>query len=135
MEINYTKEETLGLLQEYYKKLEGREVKASIKASKGCIGLYEDEGCVTTISVTEKMDIGGIQKDVVTYLSKEEVEKNLTALFELYGFKLNSVNFNDGLNSRWEGYGFEETEVKTAYFKGITLYVDKLKGKKLQKSY
>ena len=128
MEINYSKEETIKLIEEYYKRLEDREVKASISARKECVGLYEVDGCVTTISITEKMDIGGMQKDVKETISQEEFKKILRALFDLYGFELTNVALNDGLNSRWEGYGMGEYEVKSAYFKGITICVNKKKN-------
>ena len=35
MEIDFTKEETIKLIEEYYKRLEDRTVKASITAKKG----------------------------------------------------------------------------------------------------
>ncbi len=133
MEITYSKEETIKLIEEYYKRLEDREVKASISARKECVGLYEVDGCVTTISVTEKMEIGGMQKDVKETISQEEFKKILRALFDLYGFELTNVTLNDGLNSRWEGYGMGEYEVKSAYFKGITINVNKKKNVTLGK--
>lgn len=133
MEITYSKEETIKLIEEYYKRLEDREVKASISARKECVGLYEVDGCVTTISVTEKMEIGGMQKDVKETISQEEFKKILRALFDLYGFELTNVILNDGLNSRWEGYGMGEYEVKSAYFKGITINVNKKKNVTLGK--
>lgn len=133
MEITYSKEETIKLIEEYYKRLEDREVKASISARKECVGLYEVDGCVTTISVTEKMEIGGMQKDVKETISQEEFKKILRALFDLYGFELTNVTLNDGLNSRWEGYGMGEYEVKSAYFKGVTINVNKKKNVTLGK--
>lgn len=125
MEINYTKEETIKLLEEYYRRLEDREVKVTITARKDCVGLYEVDGCVTTISVTEVMDIAGMQKEVKQQISEEEVTRNLRALFGLYEFDLTGLTLNDGLSSRYEGYGMMEHEVKSAYFKGITVNVNK----------
>ena len=133
MEISYTKEETSKLIQEYYKRLEDRTVSVSISAKKDCVGLYETEGCVTTITVTEKMVIGGMQKDVKETIDEDQLRTILKALFELYGFKLENVTLNDGINSRWEGYGMGEQEIKTAYFKGITLNVKKIKNQSLSK--
>ena len=134
MEINYTKEETLQLIEEYYKRLEGREVKAKITSTKGGIDMYDHEGCITTISITEKMDVCGMKKDVVTRLTTDEFRNHLRALFGLYEFNLTTVTLNDGLNSRWEGYGYCEHEVKNPYFKGITVNVEKQKNKGLKKA-
>ncbi len=134
MEINYTKEETLQLIEEYYKRLEGREVKAKITSTRGAIDMYDHEGCITSISITEKMDVCGMRKDVVTRLSEDDFKKYLKALFGLYEFNLTDVTLNDGLNSRWEGYGFDEHEVKNPYFKGITVNVEKQKNKGLKKA-
>lgn len=128
MEINYTKEETLKLLEEYYRRLEQREVKASITAKKGLVGLYEEEGCITTIAVTEKMEIAGMTKEVKETISEHELKTKLKAFFALYDFELKSVTLNDGINSRYEGYGMAEQEVKSAYFKGITVNLGRKKN-------
>lgn len=135
MKIDYTKEETIKLLEEYYKRLEDREVKVSIKSEKGCIGIYETEGCITHICVSEEMDICGMKKKVVTELSDDEFKTNLRALFNLYGFTLSNVTMNDGISSRWEGYGMAEHQVSSAYFKGISINVEKAKETKLAKTF
>lgn len=134
MEINYTKEETIKLIEEYYKRLEGREVKANINAKKERVGFYETDECVTTVSVTEKMEIAGMQKDVKETISEEQLKVLLSALFALYDFELTGITLNDGLNSRWEGYGMVEHEVKSAYFKGITINVKRKKNVSLGKT-
>lgn len=134
MEISYTREETIRLIEEYYKRLEERDVKASINTRKDCIGIYEEEGCVTTISVTEKLEIGGMQKDVKENISEDQLNVILRALFGLYGFELTRVTLNDGLNSYWEGYGMCEHEVKSSYCKGITINVKKKKNVTLGKN-
>lgn len=72
-------------------------------------------------------------KDVKETISQEEFKKILRALFDLYGFELTNVTLNDGLNSRWEGYGMGEYEVKSAYFKGVTINVNKKKNVTLGK--
>ena len=58
----------------------------------------------------------------------------INGLTTIYGewipveFDTFDITLNDGLNSRWEGYGYNEHEVKTAYFKGITANVKKKKN-------
>ncbi len=133
MEIEFTKEETIKLIEEYYKKLEDRIVKASISAKKGYTGWRDEEGCVTTITVAEPIEIMGMKKDVKQIITEEELNTMLKALFDLYEFQLTKITLNDGLNSRWEGYGMGEHEVTSAYFKGITINVTKKKNVSLAK--
>lgn len=134
MEIEFTKEETIKLIEEYYKKLEDRTVKASISAKKGYTGWRDEEGCVTTITVAEPIEIMGMKKDVKQTITEEELNTMLKALFDLYEFQLTKITLNDGLNSRWEGYGMGEHEVTSAYFKGITINVTKKKNVSLAKN-
>ncbi len=123
MEVNFTKEETMKLIEEYYRKLEGREVKAGVTAKKEYVGVYENEECQTTFTVTEKMEIAGMVKDVVIKLSPEEVERNLGALFATYDFHLTGMIINDGLEYE------ERTSIQAAYFRGLTLNIERLKQK------
>ncbi len=133
MEVSFTKEETIKLIEEYYKRLEDREVTASISSKKGYTGWQNEEACVTTVTVSEKMEIAGMEKEVKEAITTDQLTTLLKALFELYEFDLTSVTINDGLNSRWEGYGYNEHEVKSAYCKGITVNVNKKKNHTLGK--
>lgn len=133
MEITFTKEETIKLIEEYYRKLEDREVVASITSKKGYTGRMEEEGCVTSIIVSEKMEIAGMKKEVKEVVTETQLNTILRALFNLYEFDLRGLTINDGLNSKWEGYGYNEHEVKTAYFKGIIVNVKKKKNQTLGK--
>lgn len=133
MEVTFTKEETLKLIEEYYRRLENREVTANASAKKGYTGWQDEEACVTTLTITEKMEIVGMQKEVKETITEDQLNTLLRALFDLYEFDLTSVTLDDGLNSRWEGYGYNEHEVKTAYFKGITANVKKKKNPTLGK--
>lgn len=133
MEVSFTKEETLKLIEEYYRRLEDRTVTASASAKKGYTGWQDEEGCVTTITISEKMEIVGMQKEVKETITEDQLTTILRALFELYELDLTSVTLDDGLNSRWEGYGMNEYEVKTAYFKGIKVNVKKKKNQSLKK--
>ncbi len=135
MEVSFTKEETLKLIEEYYKKLEGKTVHAQAKATRGLVGYYEDEGCITEITVSEQMEIAGLNKEVKEEITPDKLRTLLKALFGLYEFEVLDVSLNDGLNSRWEGYGMAEHEVKTAYFKGMTLNIQKKKDYGLNMSY
>lgn len=133
METKFNKQETIKLLEEYYQRLEGKKVKVSISAKAGTFGLYETKGCQTTITVSEKMEIAGMNKDVTYTLSEDELKRNLTALFALYEFDVKGVDIEDGLTSCCEGYGMMEHTVDRAYFNGITVNLEKNKGVKLDK--
>ena len=132
MEINYTKTETLALIEQYYEKLEGRTVKANILARRETVGLYETESCVTSIYITEQIDVLGVKKQVKEQLGDGQLKELLKALFAEYDFDLTRVVLNDGLDSRWEGYGMAEHEVKSAYFRGITVNVKRKKAQSLE---
>ena len=128
MEVTFTKEETLKLIEEYYSKLEQRTVKATATAKKGYTGWQDEQVCITTITISEKMEIVGMEKEIVETITEEQLNTLLRALFDLYDFSLTSITLNDGLNSRWEGYGYNEHEVKTPYFNGITAGLEKKKN-------
>ena len=133
MEVVFTKEETIKLIEEYYKRLEDRELTASITSKKGYTGWQDEEGCVTTVTISEKVEIVGMQKEVKETITEDQLNTLLRALFDLYELDLKTLTINDGLNSRWEGYGYNEHEVKSAYCKGITVNVDKRKNHTLKK--
>ena len=133
MEIEFTKDETIKLIEEYYKRLEDRTVKVTINSKKGYTGWRDEEGCVTTITVSEPIEIMGMKKEVKQTITEEDLNTILKALFELYEFQLTKVTLNDGLNSRLEGYGIAEHEVTSAYFKGITLNIVKKNNVSLAK--
>ena len=133
MEIEFTKDETIKLIEEYYKRLEDRTVKVTINSKKGYTGWRDEEGCVTTITVSEPIEIMGMKKEVKQTITEENLNTILKALFELYEFQLTKVTLNDGLNSRLEGYGIAEHEVTSAYFKGITLNIVKKNNVSLAK--
>lgn len=133
MEIEFTKDETIKLIEEYYKRLEDRTVKVTINSKKGYTGWRDEEGCVTTITVSEPIEIMGMKKEVKQTITEEDLNTILKALFELYEFQLTKVTLNDGLNSRLEGYGMAEHQVTSAYFKGITLNIVKKNNVSLAK--
>ncbi len=124
----FNKKESIKLIEEYYKRLEGRTVKADIKTQKALIGIYEQQGVMTTVSITEEMEIAGIKKTVSIDLTEEELRNNLAALFGLYGFQLKDMSLQDSLTST--GYGVDES--LDAIFNGIKVELGKTveKGKK-----
>lgn len=133
METKFNKQETANLLQEYFEKLEGRKVKVSISAKKTLVGIYESESCKTTITVSEKMDIAGIEKEVTYELSEKDLSNHITALLALQGFDVESVELDDGISNRTVGYFMDEHTEKKAYCNGITVRLNRVKGKEYVK--
>lgn len=133
MTVEFTKEEGAKLIEEYYKRLEDRVVKANIRADKGYIGWRDEEGCIITIEIAEVMEIAGMQKEIKETITKDELLVILKALFELYELDINSISYDAGLNHRWEGYGMNEHEEKYVYFNGIEIDVTKRKNFSLKK--
>ena len=62
---------------------------------------------------------------------KKKIDRNKKK--KLKEFELTSLKIDDGLNSRWEGYGYNEHEVKSAYCNGIIVNVNKKKNHSLKK--
>ena len=128
MKTTFSKEEIVKLLEEYYRRLEGRMVKVKISVKKDLVGFYESEECVTTFAIVEELDVAGIHKEVETVLSIDELKTNLGALFNLYEFDLVSLSLESGLTSTCEGFGMGEHVVKKPYFNGVTVEIKKSKN-------
>ncbi len=133
MTIEFTKEEAAKLIEEYYRILENRVIKANIKAEKGYIGWRDEEGCIITIEIAEVMEIAGMQKEIKDTITKEYLLVILKALFELYELDVNDITYDAGLNHTWKGYGMNEYEEKYVYFNGVKLDVSKKKNLGLRK--
>lgn len=134
MQVEFTKDEIIKLLEEYYKRLEDREVKVTITTKKEYSGWRDEQVCVTIFTVIEKLEVAGMMKEVKQILSKDQVKDCLTAVFGLYDFNLKDMTINSSLNSRWEGYGYNEHEVLTPCFKNITIQLEKRKNVTLSKT-
>ena len=74
-----------------------------------------------------------MSKEVKETITEDQLNTMLRALFDLYEFDLTSLSLDDGLSSKWVGYGMNEHEEKTAFFKGITVNVKKKKNQSLEK--
>ena len=129
IKLEFNKSEIINLVELYYRKEEGREVKVSINSRKECVGRYEEDGCVTTISVKEEFDILGMKKNFVTTISQDELKDIFNLLLEKEGYEIVSLMYNDGLHTEWSGYGMYEYQTKKAYFNGITLTLNNIKDR------
>lgn len=128
MEIKLKREEAIKYIEEYYSKLEQRDVKAYIKCSKECCGLYEDECSVVRFYVTEEFNIGGVVKKAKDELSQNRLEEILRALYDLYGFDVKSIRVDASLEEKCSGYGLCESYTTHAKFGGVVLNVEKKKN-------
>lgn len=129
MEIKLKKEQVIKYIEEYYGRLEQREVKAHIKYSKEYVGYGEEcETCVAMFYVIEKIDIGGFETEVKDELSREKLEEILRALFDLYEFEVKSVKVCTSLGERCSGYGVCETYTTYPKFDGVVLNVERKKN-------
>ena len=122
-----SKEEIINIVEQYYLKEEGKKVKASINSKKECIGIHEEDGCVTTISIKEEFNILGMRKEIVTIIRQDELKNILNILLKNEGYEVINLQYNDGIHSEWVGYGMNEHEIKRAYFNGITLILNSIK--------
>lgn len=127
MEMKISKEDTKRFIEYYYQKNENRDVKVKIKCEKCQIGygLSEHEGCYTTITIEEEVDVLGSKIKTTEKVS----DKNLLAIFQTIleekGYEVKKADLDSGLDSTWEGYGINEYQVKRPYCNGVILEVDK----------
>lgn len=133
MKLEFNKEETSMLIQEYYKRLEDRAVNVSIVSKKAYTGWMDEQACVTTFTISESIEFMGLKKELTEEIRIELINTIFSALFDLYDLKIVSISINDGLDSHLEGYGMNEHQVLSPYFKGITVNVEKKKNYSLEK--
>ena len=112
----YKQEEVIAFLEEYYRKLENKEVKVSVRESDaGPFTTYSF--WVSDVAPSDGIEIAGVQiplgdKKEENYLPDNKVEEMLSALFELHGLKLNSFQpeqketFTTGPNPIYEFLGY-----------------------------
>lgn len=124
MEIIYSKKDVEDLIKKYYLEKEGRTISVSITPKKERVGFYEEVGCVTEIKISEVVKVFGNEVTATDVITKNDLESILKELFEETDYRLVNLEYQDGINSNWEGYGMGETKVDRAYFNGIKLNVN-----------
>lgn len=126
--LKCTEKEVINIIEQYYKQKEGRNVTASISAERGFIGLYETEGCITTIKIKEEIEFLGMKKEVEISINKNELEEILNILLDENGYIVKNIIYDTGLS----GDMFDRPI--GAYFRGITLEIDNKKKKTLSRN-
>lgn len=87
----------------------------------------------TTITIKEKINVMGIEKEVVQTITENDLAKYLNALCELDGNEVTSLFLDSSIATRCEGYGCCEREVKRPQFRGTVVKISKKKNMFLQK--
>lgn len=131
MKTNFTKEEIIEIISEYYQKSLNTEVIVKIIPKVCALDMYENLGCYTSFEVTRKIVLGTKVKEFKENLDKEAIQNIFTAYFNNYGLEIESLEIDDALESRQTGYGLAEHTENVAVFKGINVILKKNKELKL----
>lgn len=127
MEMRFTKDDSIKFIEEYYKKFEQRDIKAKIKSQKGTCGygMSEMDTCYTSIAIEEEIEVMGIKTKTTEILPENNLLGIFKAVLEEHGFDVTKAEFDDGVNTSWEGCYMNEHQVSRIYCKGVILNVKK----------
>ena len=127
MEMKFSKEDSIKFIEEYYKKHEQRDIKAKIKSQKGTCGygMSEMDTCYTGVVIEEEIEVMGIKTKTNEVLPEANLLGIFKTVLEDYGFDVTKFEFDDGINTSWEGCYMNEHQVSKVYCKGIILNVKK----------
>lgn len=133
MELKFSKKDTLKLIEEYYKKTEGRMVKANISSHKVNCGYGRDEydTVSSTLTISEEFTSIGATVKSTTTISDTELKNIFNNILEENSYGVEKFSFDDGLNYETIGAYMYEQSIKTPYCNGIIL---KIKSLGIQKS-
>lgn len=127
MELNFSKEELQELIKKYYLESEGRNIDVSFEVNLDDGNYFRDLACVTTIKISEEVLILGKSKVVTQLITKRDISDIIGNLLENEGYHLDRLDYLDGINREYRGYGMNEYQEKTPYFNGVKLTVSKVK--------
>ena len=116
MKLNFTKEQTIKVIQAYYKMYENRDVEVVIKASKGCEGIYETPCANIKIMVNSKVSVLGEQILTEGAIDKKEITNIFTTILNEEGYSVENIYYDAGLTTEDDRYNHS---YPTAYFNGI----------------
>lgn len=127
MEMKFSKEDSIRIIQDYYKKHEQRDVKVKIKSEKGTCGygMAEMDTCFTSIILEEEIELLGVKTKTTEKLPEENLLGIFKTALEEYGYDVTKASFDDGINHVWEGYFMDEHQVSKVYCHGVNLTVKK----------
>ena len=127
MEMKFSKEDSIRIIQDYYKKHEQRDVKVKIKSEKGTCGygMAEMDTCYTSIILEEEIELLGVKTKTTDKLPEANLLGIFKTVLEEYGYDVTKAEFDDGINHVWEGYFMDEYQVSKVYCHGVNLTVKK----------
>lgn len=136
MNLILHKSEMIELLELYYREIENRKVKVSIKTTIGSsgYGMQEHEECLVTIIATETIFLLGKTHLIKKQLLEEEVCFIASTILKREGFEVQKMEIDAEMRSISKGYGMNEQTSYYPYFNGIIFNLDrKLENNKIRK--
>ena len=123
--MKFSKEDSIKFIEEYYKNHEQRDIKAKIKSQKTTCGygMGEMDTCTTSVVIEEELEVMGIKTKTSEVLPEDNLLGIFKTVLEENGFDVTKVEFDDGINTSWEGCYMNEHQVSKVYCKGVILNV------------
>lgn len=120
MELKFTKEQTIKVIQAYYKIYENRDVEVMIDATRGCEGIYEIP--CANIKITVKSMLSILRESVATEVSlnQTEVTNIFKTMLQEENYNVESMYYDSGLTTVDDRYN---QTYPAAYFNGISVEV------------
>ena len=126
MEITYSKEDLKNIIKSYYLQKEQKNVDVSILTRKELLGFYGTLSSITTITITQNVTLLGRDTKVSEVVSKDKIINIFSELLESEGYTLESLKYDEGIETQTVGYFMNEHQEQTAYFKGIKIKANKV---------
>ncbi len=126
MEITYSKEDLKNIIKSYYLQKEQKNVDVSIITRKELLDFYGTLSSITTITITQNVTLLGRDTKVSEVVSKDKIINIFSELLESEGYTLESLKYDEGIETQTVGYFMNEHQEQTAYFKGIKIKASKV---------
>lgn len=126
MEITYSKEDLKNIIKSYYLQKEQKNVDVSILTRKELLGFYGTLSSITTITIIQNVTLLGRDTKVSEVVSKDKIINIFSELLESEGYTLESLKYDEGIETQTVGYFMNEHQEQTAYFKGIKIKANKV---------
>lgn len=133
MEANFSRKNTIMILEAYYKRYENLDTKITIDVNKGCCGLHEEECAEVSINMTSNVPVLGTNINIERNVSKNQVKKAFQTILEEEGYEVLEIYYDTSLKKEWVGYYKSEHQETTAVFNGIHVNMKKMSKEKVKK--
>lgn len=132
MELKFSKEKTIKLLEKYYQEEKDFTGKVTIKASTGSVGygMHEMLGCILEMKIKGELDFMGEKITGEQRITEKDVEEAFKFYLDKAGYEVKKVSLDSGTTDSTEGYGLAEHTVTRSYFSGVNV-ITKEKVKKI----